>query len=199
MKRLVTHTWSPQLHKPSRGPCRPEETSHGICWHRWAQNATSDVSRDRGRRDPAAAPPHAMGGVRGGLCQAPHSSPLGVIWWIVRSKGAACSPAAHDVRCCWTGAAAWGSVAPRGWRQGDGCETGGCGRLGGRRPEDLGSSASPARPRARTEGGATTLATACHGSAGSSSPRTSRVCTAGPRRSSSATWSSGWTSLEGWM
>jgi hypothetical protein len=54
-----------------------------------------------------------------------------VIWWIVRSKGAACSPAAHDVLCCWTGAAAWGRVAPLGWRQGDGRETGGCGGLGG--------------------------------------------------------------------
>jgi len=33
---------------------------------------------------------------------------------------------------CWTGAAAWGRVAPLGWLQGDGRETGGCGRLGGK-------------------------------------------------------------------
>jgi hypothetical protein len=74
---------------------------------------------------------HATEAVRGGLCQAPHSPHLGVTWRIVPSKGAACSPAAHDVLCCWTGAAAWGRVAPLGWRQGDGYETGGCGRLGG--------------------------------------------------------------------
>ena len=80
---------------------------------------------------------------------------------------------------CWTGAAAWGRVAPLGWLQGDGRETGGCSRLGERRPQDPGSSASRARPRACTEEGATTLATAWNGSAGSSRPRTSRVWQAG--------------------
>jgi hypothetical protein len=54
--------------------------------------------------------------VSGGLCQVPHSPHLGVIWWTVQSKGAACSPAAHDFLCCWTGAAARGRVAPLGWR-----------------------------------------------------------------------------------
>jgi hypothetical protein len=63
---------------------------------------------------------------------------------------------------CWTGAVAWGRVALLGWLQGDGRETGGCGRLGGR-PEDPGSSPFRARPRARTGEGATTLAT--HGTA----------------------------------
>ena len=55
-------------------------------------------------------------------------------------------------------------------------------KAGGRRPEDLGWSASTERPCTRTEVGAITLATACYGSAGSSTPRTSRICKAAPRR-----------------
>ena len=73
-------------------------------------------------------------------------------------------------RWCWTGAAAWGRVAPLGWLQRDGRETGGYGRLWGRRLDDPSSSVSRERPRARTEAKATTLTTACDGSTGLSIP-----------------------------